>query len=63
MRAPKGLTVSFDYVDRERVYFKVRATKLFLFKTILRISWQNIHHPVTAALVFLFAFYYLVKNE
>lgn len=53
--------MKFDHVERERVYFKIQATKFFLFKTILRISWQNIHHPATAALVFVFAFYYLVK--
>lgn len=61
MRAPRGLTVKMDYTERERVYFKIQATKFYLFKTILRIAWQNIHHPATAALVFAFAFYYLVK--
>ena len=61
MRVPKGLTMKFDYVERERVYFKIRATKFYLFKTILRIAWQNIHHPGTAGLIFIFAFYYLVK--
>lgn len=61
MRAPKGLTVKFDHVEQGRVYFKIRATKFYLFKVILRIAGQNIQHPVTAALVFGFAFYYLVK--
>lgn len=61
MRAPKGLSMKFDYVDRERVYFKVRATKFYLFKTILRIAGQNLHHPLTSFLIVIFAFYYLVK--
>ena len=61
MRPPKGLTVKFDYAERERVYFKVRATKFFLFKVILKIAWQNIQNPITAFLIFAFAFYYLVK--
>ena len=61
MRTPRGLTVKFDYVERERVYFKIRATKFYLFKTILRIGGQNLHHPLTAGLIFAFAFYYLVK--
>ena len=61
MRAPKGLTVKFDYVERERVYFKVRVTKFYLFKTILKIAGQNIRNPAMAFLIVLFAFYYLVK--
>ncbi len=61
MRAPRGLTMKLDYVKNGRVYFKVRATKFYLFKTILRIAWQNIRNPITAGLIFAFAFYYLVK--
>ncbi|MBA7465183.1 hypothetical protein ES707_00345 [subsurface metagenome] len=59
MRVPKGLTVKFDQVERGRVFFTVRATKFYLFKTILRIGGQNLHHPLTAGLIFAFAFYYL----
>ena len=62
MRLPKGLTVKFDYVERERVYFKVRVTKFYLFKTILRIAGQNIRNPATSFLIVVFAFYYLVKD-
>jgi len=61
MRAPRGLTVKFDHVERERVYFKIQVTKFYLFKTILRIASQNLHHPLTAGLIFAFAIYYLVK--
>lgn len=61
MRAPRGLTVKFDYVKGGRVYFKIRATKFYLFKVILKIAWQNIRNPATAFLIFAFAFYYLVK--
>ncbi|MCK4784998.1 MAG: hypothetical protein KAV87_14695 [Desulfobacteraceae bacterium] len=61
MRPPRGLTMKFDHVERERVYFKVRATKFYLFKVILKIAWQNIQHPVTACLIVGFTFYYLVK--
>lgn len=61
MRAPRGLTVKFDHVEWERVYFKVRATKFYLFKTILRIAGQNIRNPVVAGLIVAYAFYYLVK--
>lgn len=61
MRSPKGLTMKFDHVERERVYFKIKATKFYLFKVILKIAWQNIQRPVTAGLIFIFAFYYLVK--
>jgi len=51
--------MKFDYVERERVYFKIRVTKFYLFKVILKIAWQNIQHPVTAFLIVGFAFYYL----
>ena len=61
MKAPRGLIMKFDHIERERVYFKVRATKFYLFKTILRIAGQNVHHPVTAFLIVIYAFYYLVK--
>lgn len=61
MRPPKGLTVKFDYAERERVYFKVRATKFYLFKVILKIAWQNIQNPAESFLIVLFAFYYLMK--
>lgn len=59
MRPPKGITTKFDRVENRRVYFKVHATKFYLFKTILRIAWQNIQHPITACLIVAFAFYYL----
>lgn len=62
MRTPKGLTVTFDRVKDGRAHFKIRATKLYLFKTILRIAWQNIRKPVLAILIFLFAFYWIVKR-
>jgi hypothetical protein len=61
MRPPRGLTVKFDYVERECVYFKIRATKFYVFKTILRIAGQNLHHPAIAFLIVAFTFYYLVK--
>ena len=61
MKPPRGLTMKFDHVERERVYFKIRATKFYLFKVILKIAWQNIQHPVMACLIVIFAFYYLVK--
>ena len=61
MRMPKGLTVTYDCVKDRRVYFNVSATKFYLFKSILRIGGQNLHHPFTAFLIFAFAFYYLVK--
>lgn len=59
MRPPRGLTMKFDHVERERVYFKVRATKFYLFKVILKIAWHNIRNPVTASLIVGYAFYYL----
>jgi|GEM_PF-6527412 len=59
MKAPKGLTVKFDHVERERVYFKIRATKFYLFKTILRIAGQNIQNPIRSFLIVIFAFYFL----
>lgn len=62
MRAPKGLIVTFDRVKDGRAHFKIRASKFYLFKTILRIAWQNIRKPVVAALIFLFAFYYLMQR-
>jgi len=62
MRAPKGLTVTYDGVKDGRAYFKVRASKLYLFKVILKIARQNIRKPVMAALIFLFAFYYLMQR-
>lgn len=61
MRAPRGLTVKLTHVKDGRVYFTVRATKFYLFKTILKIAGQNIQHPAMAGLIFVFAFYYLVK--
>ncbi|MBA7702323.1 hypothetical protein ES703_111087 [subsurface metagenome] len=61
MRLPKGITAKFDGVKDGRVYFKIRATKFYLFKTILKIAGQNIRNPVMACLIVLFAFYYLVR--
>ena len=61
MRAPRGLTVKYDGVRDGQVYFNISATKFYLFKAILRLGGQNIHHPLTACLIFVFAFYYLVK--
>lgn len=63
MRPPKGLTVKFDYMDRERVYFKIRATKFYLFKVIMKIAWQNIQKPILSFLIVVFAFYYLVRDR
>jgi len=54
--------MAFDYAERERVYFKVRATKFYLFKTILRIGCQNMRHPLTACLIFGYALYYLMSR-
>lgn len=54
--------MTFDRVKGGRAYFKVRASKLYLFKVILKIAWQNIRKPVVAALIFLFAFYYLMQR-
>lgn len=62
MRAPKGLHITFDCVKGGRVFFDIRASKYYLFKTILKIAWQNIRNPATSLLIALFAFYYLVKN-
>ena len=54
--------MKYDCVKEGRVYFNVQATKFYLFKVILKIAGQNIHHPATAFLVFLYAFYYLVNK-
>lgn len=62
MRPPKGLTVKYDQVKDGRAHFKVRATKFYLFKTILKIAWQNIRKPALALLIFLYAFYFLMKG-
>lgn len=61
MRPPKGLTTKMSGHKDGKVYFEVTATKFYLFKTILRIGGQNLHHPFTACFIFIFAFYYLVK--
>ena len=61
MRAPRGLTTKMVCHKDGKVYFKVRATKFYLFKTILRIAGQNIRNPVLSFLIVVFAFYYLVK--
>ena len=62
MRAPRGLTMKFDHVERERVYFKVRATKFYLFKTIVKIAGQNRGNPLLACLIFGYALYYLMNR-
>ena len=51
--------MTFDYAERERVYFKVRVTKFYLFKLMLKIAWQNIQNPIMAFLIVVFAFYYV----
>jgi len=61
MRAPRGLTTKMVGHKDGKVYFEVTATKFYLFKTILRIAGQNLRNPVTACLIFVFAFYYLMK--
>ena len=62
MRWPKGLKVKFDKVEGGRVYFKLRASRFFLFKTILKVARQNIRKPALSLLIFLFAFYWLARR-
>lgn len=62
MRLPRGLTVEYDKVKDGRACFKVRASKFFLFKTIVKIARQNIRKPILALLIFMYAFYYLMKG-
>lgn len=61
MRAPRGLTTKMVCQKDGRVYFNITATKFYLFKMILKIGGQNMHHPATAFLIFAFALYYLLK--
>lgn len=61
MRTPRGLTVTYGGVENGRVYFKVRATKFYLFKVILKIASQNTAKPHIACLIVIYALYYLVK--
>lgn len=62
MRMPKGIKTEFDRVENGKVYFKVQASKFYLFRVVLKIAWQNIQKPILAFLIFLFAFYWLVRD-
>jgi len=62
MRMPRGIKTEFDKVKNGRVYFKVRASRLYLFRVMLKIARQNIREPVLALLIFLFAFYWLARD-
>lgn len=54
--------MKFDRMKDGRAYFKIRASKVYLFKTILKIAWDNIQKPALSFLIFLFAFYWLMKR-
>jgi len=57
VKPPKGLITKFDRVEDGKVWFKIKASKFYLFKTILKIAKEN-----RSILIFLFAFYYLVRK-
>jgi len=56
MKLPEGITTKFDRIEDGKVWFKIRCSKFYLFKTILKIAREN-----KSILIFLFAFYYLGK--
>ena len=59
MKLPEGITTEFDRVEDGKVWFKVRCSKKYIFKTILKRAKEN-----RSFLMYLYAFYYLVrKNE
>jgi len=62
MKLPRGLKMEFDKVEDGQVYFKICTSRFYLFRVILKIAWQNIREPVLAFLIFLFAFYWLVRD-
>ena len=62
MRMPRGIKTEFDRVEGGKAHFKIRASRFYLFRVILKIAWQNIREPVPAFLIFLFAFYHLMRN-
>jgi len=62
MRAPKGLTIKLDREKDGRACFNIRATKFYLFKTMLKVARQHVRNPWTYFLIVIFAFYYLVRN-
>lgn len=55
--------MEFDYSKDGKEHFKLWVSKFYLFKAILRIAWQNIGKPALALLIFLFAFYWLIKER
>ena len=62
MKSPRGLKVKLDKVKEGRFYFKIRASRFYVFRTILKVARQNIGKPALAFLIILFAFYWLVRD-
>ena len=63
MKLPKGLTTKMIFKKDGKLYFEVSATTFYLFKVILKIVGQNIQKRSMASLIFLYAFYYLIKDN
>ena len=57
MKLPKGITTEFDRIEDGQIWFKVRCSKKYIFKTILKMAREN-----RSFLMCLYAFYYLVKT-
>lgn len=54
----KGIIMRFDKIKDGQIWFKIRCSKFYIFKTILKIAKKN-----KSVLIFLAAFYYLVKKR
>ncbi len=63
MKLPRGLTTKMYLRKDGKLYFKITATKFYLFKAILKVAGQNIQKPVMACLITMYAFCYLIRNN
>jgi len=63
MKLPRGLSTKMIGTKDGKVYFDITATKFYLFKIILKVAGQQMHKPVIACLITMYAFYFLIKSN
>ncbi len=49
-------------VTKGKVYFNIKPSRYYLFKTILKIAWDNVWNPVLFCCIVIYAFYYYASR-
>ncbi len=43
-----------------KMYYNIKPSRFYLFKTILKIAWDNVWNPILFCCIVIYAFYYYV---